>query len=438
MNRSVVFVLWLIPILFLVVDAGDLGMVEGATFWFFLVVIALFAARTLALTGERDDREEGSSQTRSPEEIGKLKRAVQMYLVVESSRSDGEILEFEGRLAIAPEEALSALERLLNWRGEMLTLSEGESGSARIILTPRRSIESSSDAPRWWLQISLFVLTVLTTTWVGALQAGVDLVREPARFAVGLPFSLGLLAILSAHELGHYFAARRHGMIVTLPYFIPVPVSLGTFGAFIGLKSRTPNRKALFDVAIAGPLAGLIVAVLALWWGLQNSLVVDWSAVGRLVPFVGMDVGSSVMLAMVSKLALGGALLEGHRVIFYPLALAGWFGVVINAINLLPIGQLDGGYITHALLGEKRANVVSIIGLIAVFFLAFFVSSELLMWAFVIFFVASTRNVLPANDLTRIGPARTAVGYLALALLLIIVLPVPGSFYPALRIHPYA
>jgi len=227
-------------------------------------------------------------------------------------------------------------------------------------------------------------------------------------------------------------------MIVTLPYFIPVPVSLGTFGGFIGLKSRAPNRKALFGVAIAGPLAGLIVAVLALWWGLQNSLVVNGSAIGRFLPFVGVDVGSSVLLATVSKLALGGALLEGHRVIFHPLALSGWFGVVINAINLLPIGQLDGGYITHALLGEKRANVASIIGLIAVFFLAFFASSELLMWAFVIFFVASTRNVLPANDLTRIGPARTALGYLALALLLLILLPVPGSFYPALRIHPYA
>jgi len=436
MNRSVMFVLWLIPILFLVVDTGDQGLLEGDIFWFFLVVIVLFVARSLGLTGEPDDREEGSLHTRSREEIAELERALQPYLAVASSRSDGEILEFEGRLRTAPEEALSALERL--FRGEMLTLSEGENGSARIVLIPRGSIESSSDDPRWWLQISLFVLTILTTTWVGALQAGVDLVREPSRFGVCLPFSLGLLAILSAHELGHYFAARRFGMSVTLPYFIPVPVSLGTFGAFIGLKSRAPNRKALFDVAIAGPLAGLIVAVLVLWRGLQNSLVVNGSATSLFFPFLGVDVGSSVMLATMSKLALKGALLHGHRVIFDPLALAGWFGVVINAINLLPIGQLDGGYITHALLGQKRANVASIIGLIAVFFLAFFVSSELLMWAFVIFFIASTRNVLPANDLTPIGPARTALGYLALALLLIILIPLPGSFYPALRIHPYS
>jgi bacteriorhodopsin len=109
MNRSVVFVLWLIPIVFLVVDAGEQGLVEGDTFWFFLVVIALFVARTLGLTGERDDREEGSSQTRSREEIGELERALQPYLVVASSRSDGEILEFEGRLRTAPEEALSAV-----------------------------------------------------------------------------------------------------------------------------------------------------------------------------------------------------------------------------------------------------------------------------------------------------------------------------------------
>jgi membrane-associated protease RseP (regulator of RpoE activity) len=150
-----------------------------------------------------------------------------------------------------------------------------------------------------------------------------------------------------------------------------------------------------------------------------------------------VDVGSSIVLAMVSKLALGSAILEGHRVILNPLALAGWLGIVITALNLLPIGQLDGGYISHALLGTKRAKVVSIAGLIAVFLLAFFVGSTLLMWAFVIFFVASTRDLLPENDLTEIGASRTVLGYFALALLLLILLPVPGSFYPALKIHPY-
>ena len=120
-----------------------------------------------------------------------------------------------------------------------------------------------------------------------------------------------------------------------------------------------------------------------------------------------------------------------------PLAFGAWFGIVITALNLLPIGQLDGGYISHAIFGTKRANVLSIVGLIAVFLLTFFVWSGLLMWAFVIFFVASTRDLLPANDLTGIGLGRTAVGYFASVLLLLIFLPVPGYFYPALRIHPY-
>ena len=234
---------------------------------------------------------------------------------------------------------------------------------------------------------------------------------EPSQFMVGLPFSVGLLAILSAHELGHYFAARWHGMIVTLPFFIPAPVSLGTFGAFIGLKGRAQNRKALFDVAVAGPLAGLIIAVPALWWGLQNSLILKGPAADELFRFISVDVGSSMALAIVSKLALGSALLEGHRMILDPLAFGAWFGIVITALNLLPIGQLDGGYISHAIFGTKRANVLSIVGLIAVFLLTFFVWSGLLMWAFVIFFVASTRDLLPANDLTGIGLGRTAVGY---------------------------
>ena len=226
-------------------------------------------------------------------------------------------------------------------------------------------------------------------------------------------------------------------MIVTLPYFIPVPVLLGTFGAFIGLKGRARNRKALFDVAVAGPLAGLIVAIPALWWGLQNSLILKGSAAGEVFRFISVDVGSSIALAIVSKLALGSALLEGHRMILDPLAFGAWFGIVITALNLLPIGQLDGGYISYAIFGAKRAKVLSIVGLIAVFLLTFFVWSGLLMWAFVIFFVASTRDLLPANDLTGIGLGRTAVGYFALVLLLLIFLPVPGYFYPALRIHPY-
>ena len=172
-------------------------------------------------------------------------------------------------------------------------------------MTPRRNIEPSSDKPKLWLQVLLFLLTILTTTWAGASQVGVDLMSDPSQFMVGLPFSVGLLAILSAHELGHYFAARWHGMLVTLPYFIPVPVSLGTFVAFIGLKGRAQNRKALFDVAVAGPLAGLIVAVPALWWGLQNSLILKGSAANELFRFISVDVGSSMALAIVSKLALG-------------------------------------------------------------------------------------------------------------------------------------
>ena len=140
-------------------------------------------------------------------------------------------------------------------------------------------------------------------------------------------------------------------------------------------------------------------------------MILKGPAAGEAFRFISVDVGSSIALAMVSKLALGSALLEGHRMILDPLAFGAWFGTVITALNLLPIGQLDGGYISHAIFGARRANVLSIVGLIAVFLLTFFVWSGLLMWAFVIFFIASTRDLLPANDLTRIGLGRTAVGY---------------------------
>jgi Zn-dependent protease len=118
--------------------------------------------------------------------------------------------------------------------------------------------------PNWWLHWLLFVATIATTTWAGALPAGVNLLQQPERFAVGLPYSLGFLLILGAHEMGHYLTARRYGIQVTPPFFVPVPFALGTFGAFIKIKSITPNRRSLFDVAVAGPLSGLVFAIPAL------------------------------------------------------------------------------------------------------------------------------------------------------------------------------
>ena len=166
--------------------------------------------------------------------------------------------------------------------------------------------------------IVLFLATVATTVWAGALHQGVNLLTEPGRFMVGLPYAAALLGILGVHEFGHYFTARRYGVDVTLPYFIPVPMGLGTFGAFIQMKSLIRSRRAVFDIGIAGPLAGLVVALPALYFGLRGT-----PPLADELHTTGVYSGSSLLLAFIYQFANGGEL--GSAVIrLSPVAFAGW------------------------------------------------------------------------------------------------------------------
>jgi membrane-associated protease RseP (regulator of RpoE activity) len=326
------------------------------------------------------------------------------------------------------------------FKGEPVTpmLLEGEGNEVRVRLLPGLETAVPEKQPRWWLHWSLFLATVVTTTWAGALHAGVNLLQQPERFTVGLPYSLGLLLILGAHELGHYFTARHHGIRVTPPFFIPLPFALGTFGAFIKIQSLTPNRRALFDVAVAGPLAGLVFAIPALLVGLRYSEVMPGSAPTMGLDHAGVSIGSSVLLATLAKISLGASVLEGNRLVLHPLAFAGWLGLIVTALNLLPVGQLDGGHISHALFGTRKAHGVSMAALGALFLLALFVWPGLMMWAFIVFFIAGTHDAPAANDVTPVGFAREALGYFSFLLLLLIIVPVPHALYETIGIHsPY-
>jgi membrane-associated protease RseP (regulator of RpoE activity) len=291
--------------------------------------------------------------------------------------------------------------------------------------------------PNWALHWLLFFATLATTTWAGALHAGVNLLQQPERFAVGLPYSLALLLILGSHELGHYFTAKIHGIEVTPPYFIPVPFALGTFGAFIKIKSLAPSRSALFDVAVAGPLAGLVFAVPALLIGLRFSQVMP-GPVRDLAGQAGVNIDSSVLLACLAKLSLGTSFLEGDHLRLNPLAFAGWLGLIVTALNLLPIGQLDGGHMAHALFGSRKAHGLSMVAIAALFLLALFVWPALMFWAIIVFFMAGTHDAPAADDLTPVEWSRRALGYFAFLLLLLIIVPVPHSLHDVIGLHsPY-
>jgi membrane-associated protease RseP (regulator of RpoE activity) len=214
------------------------------------------------------------------------------------------------------------------------------------------------------IHIILFLLTIFTTLIAGALQEGAKLLEEPSSIIKGLPFSFTLIAILLAHEFAHYFASRRHGMIASLPYFIPgppIPPMIGTFGAIIKTNPPIRDKKALLDIGVSGPLAGFIVSVIAIAVGLKLSRTVS---LGDLKDVIAL--GNSMGFKLLSYLVIG-ELPDKVDIVLHPVAYAGWIGFFVTALNLLPIGQLDGGHVTYALFGIfHRFISLSMVGILLI------------------------------------------------------------------------
>lgn len=213
------------------------------------------------------------------------------------------------------------------------------------------------------IHIVLFAATFVTTSMAGAFEAGVNPFEDLSNIRAGFPFSITLLTILLCHEMGHYTLSRIHGVRATLPYFIPgLPFFMGTFGAFIRMKSPPRSRTDLFDVGAAGPWAGFIIAVPALIIGLRLSEVLP-----PVANHGGDMLGESVVFTLLSRLTLG-ALPDDVVIRLHPIAMAGWIGLFVTSLNLLPVGQLDGGHVSYAMFG-KRHRWVARVFLVAILFL---------------------------------------------------------------------
>lgn len=207
------------------------------------------------------------------------------------------------------------------------------------------------ERPKVLLPAVLFLLTVLTTVAAGALQQGANIFSDPALLYKGVPFSASLLFILGTHEIGHFIASRRHGISTTLPTFIPgppIPPLPGTFGAVIRIKSPITTKSALVDIGAAGPLSGFIVALFVTAWGLDHSTVIHKGAAAG-----AMGLGSSLIFQLLSYITIG-SLPDNYEVMLNPVAFAGWFGMFVTAMNLIPVGQLDGGHLACAVLGRNH------------------------------------------------------------------------------------
>lgn len=284
---------------------------------------------------------------------------------------------------------------------------------------------------RYWVHAVLFVLTMLTTTMVGvALQTDFDgnvpftplhtfdayetVWRHPAQLLTGLPFSLTLAAILLAHEFGHYLACLYYRVDASLPYFLPFPSIIGTLGAFIRIRSAIYYKRILFDIGVAGPLAGFVFLLPALGVGLAFS---------KIIP--GIDQQSSVHFGVpLLQSLLQQVIFPGRPagdIYLHPVARAAWIGIFATALNLLPIGQLDGGHILYALAGDKH-RLISLVAIVALVPLGKW-WWPWWIWAAVLFWLGRRHPVI--YDLNDLGLGRRKLGWVSLLIFVFCFMPVP-------------
>jgi membrane-associated protease RseP (regulator of RpoE activity) len=273
------------------------------------------------------------------------------------------------------------------------------------------------------IHVGLFLVTALTTTIAGALWAGADPFSSLDDLRQGLSFSVSLLAILLCHEMGHYLMCVRHGVDASLPYFLPAPpilVPWGTFGAFIRVRAPFPNRRALFDVGAAGPWAGFVVALAVLVVGLGLSHV-ETKPTGTVLIF-----GDSLLTGYLTRLVVGA---DPDTVFIHPVGLAGWFGLLVTSLNLLPAGQLDGGHVLYAALG-RRTRVLSIVLAGALVWLGLRLWSGWFFWAGIIALMTRLGHPPTIDDEMTLGPARLVGAVATLIVLALTFVPEPIRILP--------
>lgn len=299
--------------------------------------------------------------------------------------------------------------------------------------------------------IILFVFTFITTTLAGVGWLNKD-PFDLSNFHYGLTYSILIIFVLSCHEFGHYFAAKIHKVNVTLPFFIPFPIlflnPFGTMGAVIRMKSPSRTKKALFDIGIAGPIAGFIASLFVLIWGMTHLppfeyiFTVHPEYVSTGVPLTGFSFGNTFLYWGLGKLLTASPsvfLPPMNEMYHYPFLCVGWFGLLVTALNLLPVGQLDGGHITYALLGNKHKIIarlffgltlsMGLLGLLPFFgvdFLANYSLFNWLVWAILMFFVIRLDHP-PVYDPEPIGLRRQLLGLFALFMFITSFTPVPFS-----------
>ncbi len=319
------------------------------------------------------------------------------------------------------------------------------------------SVPTKVSKGNYWLNLVLFVITTLSVLFAGALSsAEMDPFTQPFSLGAflkfllnGLPFAVSFLLILTAHEFGHYIMGRHHQVNVSLPYFIPFPLSqLGTMGAFINMKGIPRNRKHLLDIAVAGPLSGLLFAIPILFIGLRLSrldmipqqisqglgfqiegnsifyLLAKYITFKEWLPQPATFGGVSPLVYWLRFFFTGRPLpLGGMDVIIHPIAWAGWVGLLVTMLNLIPAGQFDGGHVFYVLFGKKAARFMQPLLLVVLILLGFSWNGWWL-WAGLIFLMGG-QHAQPLDQITQIDTKRKILAAVVLVIFILIFMPVP-------------
>lgn len=399
---------------------------------------------------------EGDTHELTEQLLPAVRQVMSVEGTVAGGPKQGFAARFMGRLIIDSQEAYARLEPI--FADKEMTVLFREMNDQHAILAMPGLIRPTPSNP--WKNLLMFLLTVLSVLFTGVLNAAgylsstwedfqgpvINLSRD---LPLGILFTVSILAILLAHEFGHYLAARYHKTAVSLPYFLPFPGSqFGTMGAFIQLKEPPRNRRVLLDIGIAGPLAGLIVAIPVLLIGLSlseidtlpmqpngdaiggllegNSILylgAKYIVKGELLPAPSEYDGISPVAYWLRYIFVGLPIPYGGRdVLLHPVAWAGWAGLLVTALNLIPAGQLDGGHAIYVLLGRRAARlwpfIVVALALMGVIWFGWFI------WAALIFFLGRT-YAQPLDDITPLDMRRRALAMIGLIVFVLVFTPVP-------------
>ncbi|MFQ6611480.1 MAG: site-2 protease family protein [Fidelibacterota bacterium] len=338
-----------------------------------------------------------------PRQVGSSEKSWMIvgHLVNEASRSDLE--------QMLKKETVSYTVQSRN--GDLYLRIENQSPGKVILRIPKISRIH-------WI---LFLTTILTTLLAGSMMAGGQPWSHPLDIMKGFPFSVTLMLILGTHEFGHYYFARKHHVNATLPYFIPAPpfiFLIGTFGAFIKIKSPIYRKDALLQIGAAGPIAGFLVAVPALFIGLIQSTVVEKIATENAI-----ILGDSILMKLLTFITHPG-MGATQDLMLHPIAFAGWIGLLVTMLNLLPIGQLDGGHIAYAMLGERH-KLMAKLAFLALIPLSFF-SINWLVWGLLILALMRTTSHPPIQDIQApLSLINKRIGLFCLLIFILCFIPAP-------------